>query len=354
MDTALLTWGGILICLLHSAMFSGLNLGVFGISRLRLEIEAAAGTPAAKRILALRQDNHFLLATVLCGNVAVNCLLTLLMDSVVAGVSAFLISTLGITLFGEIIPQAFFVRHALTVSSFLTPYLKLWQKLLYPVAKPIALLLDGLLGKEGIEYFRERDLRELIKRHMGSEHVDINHIEGLGALNFLAIDDIPVSDEGEALDESSVIRLPRDIDLPRIPAFEPKGEDPFVQRVRASGKRWIVFTDEKNEPLLVLDSNAFLRAVLEGQKTKINAYAYCHRPIVVRDPAMRLGEAITQLTVEAQIEEDDVIDRDLILVWGDEKRVISGADLLGRLLRGIVKRKPLAGDGAVPLPPRRV
>ena len=34
--------------------------------------------------------------------------------------------------------------------------------------------------------------------------------------------------------------------------------------------------------------------------------------------------------------EDDVIDNDLILVWGEEKRIITGADLLGRLLRGIV------------------
>ena len=319
-------------------MFSGLNLGVFGISRLRLEIEVAAGNLAAKKVLALRQDNHFLLATVLCGNVAVNCLLTLLMDSILAGLAAFLISTLGITLFGEIIPQAFFARHALAVSSLLAPYLKFWQMLLYPIAKPIGLFLDALLGKEGIQYFRERDLRELIKRHMGSGHVDIDHIEGLGALNFLAIDDIPVSDEGEALDEKSVIRLPKDVDLPRIPPFEPHGEDPFVRLVGASGKRWVVFTDEQDEPLLVLDSNGFLRAVLEGKKTEINAYNYCHRPIVVRDATTRLGEAITQLTVEAKAEEDDVIDRDFILVWGKIKRVITGADLLGRLLRGIVER----------------
>jgi metal transporter CNNM len=32
---------------------------------------------------------------------------------------------------------------------------------------------------------------------------------------------------------------------------------------------------------------------------------------------------------------DDVIEHDLILVWGEQKRVITGADLLGRLLRGI-------------------
>ncbi len=32
---------------------------------------------------------------------------------------------------------------------------------------------------------------------------------------------------------------------------------------------------------------------------------------------------------------DDVIDNDLILVWGAQKRIITGADLLGRLLRDI-------------------
>jgi len=34
---------------------------------------------------------------------------------------------------------------------------------------------------------------------------------------------------------------------------------------------------------------------------------------------------------------DDVIDDDLILVWTATKRVITGSDLLGRLLRDIAK-----------------
>ena len=38
---------------------------------------------------------------------------------------------------------------------------------------------------------------------------------------------------------------------------------------------------------------------------------------------------------------DDVIDLDLILVWGRQRRIITGADILGRLLRGI------AGPGSV-------
>jgi metal transporter CNNM len=38
--------------------------------------------------------------------------------------------------------------------------------------------------------------------------------------------------------------------------------------------------------------------------------------------------------------EDDVIDNDLILVWGEQKTHHNWCDLLGRLLRGIVMNDP--------------
>ena len=83
----LLIWIGIFICLSQSAMFSGLNLAFFSLTRLRLEIEAE-GSPMnrAKKVLAMRKDSNFLLTTILWGNVGVNVLLTLLSDSVMAGV----------------------------------------------------------------------------------------------------------------------------------------------------------------------------------------------------------------------------------------------------------------------------
>jgi hypothetical protein len=34
---------------------------------------------------------------------------------------------------------------------------------------------------------------------------------------------------------------------------------------------------------------------------------------------------------------DDVIDQDIILFWGSQKRIITGSDILGRLMRGIVQ-----------------
>ena len=50
----------------------------------------------------------------------------------------------------------------------------------------------------------------------------------------------------------------------------------------------------------------------------------------------KLGEVIGRMRVAPERPGDDVIDNDLILVWGAQKRIITGADLLGRLLRDIV------------------
>jgi metal transporter CNNM len=38
--------------------------------------------------------------------------------------------------------------------------------------------------------------------------------------------------------------------------------------------------------------------------------------------------------------DDDVIDHDLILVWGSQRRIITGSNLLGRLLRNIATVEP--------------
>ena len=152
-----LVWIGILFCITQSAMFSGLNLALLGISRLRLEVEASTGNANAVKILALRKDFNFLLSTILWGNVSINVLLTLLSNSVMAGVTAFLFSTILITFMGEIFPQAYFSRHAMRMGALLAPVLRFYQLLLYPVAKPSAAILNMWLGKEGVLYFRERD-----------------------------------------------------------------------------------------------------------------------------------------------------------------------------------------------------
>ena len=78
-------WLGIIFCLTQSAMFSGLNLAFFSLSRLQLEVEANRGDKRAAKMLTLRLDSNFLLATILWANVSINVLLTMLSDSAMAG-----------------------------------------------------------------------------------------------------------------------------------------------------------------------------------------------------------------------------------------------------------------------------
>ena len=163
-------WVGIVICLCHSAMFSGLNLAFFSLSRLRLEAEASTGNRSAAQILALRKDANFMLTTILWGNVGINVLLTLLSNSVMIGVAAFAFSTIMITFAGEILPQAYFSRNAMRMASLLSPVMRFYQYLLYPVAKPSAWMLDKLLGEEQIGYLKERQLKGFIEQHNSSDY----------------------------------------------------------------------------------------------------------------------------------------------------------------------------------------
>lgn len=330
-------WIGIALCISQSAMFSGLNLAFFSVTRLRLEVEASTGNLHAEKVLAMRKDSNFTLTTVLWGNVGVNVLLTLLSDSILTGVGAFFFSTFAITLLGEIVPQAYFSRHALRMASLFLPIFKFYQFILFPIAKPSAKMLDWWLGREGVHYFRERDLRELIRKHIEASDVDIDRIEGLGALNFLAIDDMLVSHEGELVDPQSVIQLPMERGVPVFPETGRSPSDPFLLKVQASGKKWVIITDESDEPQLVLDSDGFLRSALFDVRP-FHPYAFCHRPIIVKEPLVKLGNVIWRLKVRPETAEDDVIDQDVILVWSHEKRVITGSDILGRLMRGIVMR----------------
>lgn len=325
---------GIALCVIQSGIFAGLNLAIFSVSRLRLEIGVADGNRDAEKVLALRTDSNFTLATILWGNVAVNVCLTLLSESLLTGIGAFAFSTFAITVFGEIIPQAYFSRHALRMAARLTPLLNCYRVLLYPVAKPTAVLLNRWLGYEGVTLLREQEFRALITKHFETKGADVSRLEGTGALNFLDLDDIAVADEGEPVDPLSVIALPIINGRPMLPDFVRSPRDPFLRQLNASGKKWVIFVDAAGEPHLVLDTDHFVRDAL-FERPSFNPEAYWHRPIVVRDMRTRLGDVIGRMKVKPERPGDDVIDDDLILVWGPQKRIITGADLLGRLLRGI-------------------
>jgi len=346
----IIIWILIILCLIQSAIFSGMTIGVFGLGRLRLEIEAEADNKEAIKILQIRRDSNFLLTTLLWGNIAVNVLVAQLTSSVLTGASAFLFSTFVITSFGEIAPQAYFSRNALSLGAKLTPVVRFYQMLLYPVAKPTALILDWWLGREKLDLFKEQSMRIMLEKHIESGKSDIGTFEGIGALNFLSIDDVSISDEGSLLDQRSIISLPVENNRPVFPPFKREPTDPFLQKIEASGKKWVIITNPQGEPVMVLDADGFLRDAVY-KKGPFIPLSYCHFPVVVRSPKTRLEKVIRQFKVYPQYPEDDVIDQDLILYWGQEKRIVTGSDILGRLLRGIVVECDLTSGCELPVPP---
>lgn len=332
-----------MLCISQSAMLSGLNLALFTVSKLELQIEVAKGNRHAHRVLALRKNSNFLLVTILWGNVSVNVLLALLSGSVLTGIAAFLFSTVIITILGEIFPQAYFSRHALKLGSLFLPVLRFYQMLLFPVAKPTAAILDRCLGPEAISYFKERDIRQLIKLHMAACESDIEKVEGQGTLNFLALDDLPLAAEGEPVAPDSIVRLNFQDNRPLFPKIRSEVSDEFLTRVHLSKKRWIIIVDEQEKPRMVVDSDEFIRyALFDGER--FNPYRHCHRPIIARNGETTIGEIIPLLRVKPEHSQDDVVDYDVILLWSDIRRVITGSDILGRLLRGIVQN-PLMDEG---------
>jgi metal transporter CNNM len=325
---------GIIACLSQSALLSGLNLGIFAMSRLELEVQAKTGDRRARSVLSLRERESFALVTILWSNVAVNVLLALLSGSVLSGVVAFLFSTVVITVFAEIIPQSYFSRHALAAASALAPVLRVYQVVFYPVARPTAWIIDTWLGGDGIRFYPERDLRQLIRLHMMAAESDIARVEGQGALNFLAIDDVPVDEEGELVDEDSIIQIPFVEGHPVFPRIGPEADDDFLRKVDASGKSWIVLIDQDHEPKLLLRSDDLIREAL-FHPHRFNPARHCRPPILVRQGGRTLGELLPLLRVVPGSGASERAANTAVLLWGERPRILTAADIMERLLRGI-------------------
>lgn len=109
-----------LACL--SAVFSGLTLGLMTLDvvHLRILMDCASSNTGvtkpcrdaeyARRIYGVRKNGNLLLVTLLVSNVGVNAGFSILMGTWTSGMLGFLISTVVLTIFGEIVPQAVFSR----------------------------------------------------------------------------------------------------------------------------------------------------------------------------------------------------------------------------------------------------
>ena len=161
------------LLLVLAALFSGLNLGLMSLGPHELKRKAELGDKRAKKIYKVRKKGNLLLVTLLLGNVGVNAAIALCLDSVMSGIIAGIVSTLLITIVGEIVPQAIFSRFALNLGSRVVWLVRIFIIILYPVAGPIAWVLDKTFGEELPTIYSKKELVEIISEHTESEKSDI-------------------------------------------------------------------------------------------------------------------------------------------------------------------------------------
>jgi metal transporter CNNM len=173
---------GLLITL--SALCSGLNIALMSLGVADLRRKAKLGNVEAQKVLPLRRNSNLSLAAILLTNVAVISATSLVLDHAfgsgdhaINGLYAGIISTLLIVLFGEIFPQAIFSRQALNFTGHFAPLLRAMIAITFPIAKPIQLLLDKLLGNELLPLQTRQELGILIGEHLTNSESELDEDE---------------------------------------------------------------------------------------------------------------------------------------------------------------------------------
>ncbi|XP_010865302.1 metal transporter CNNM4 isoform X2 [Esox lucius] len=226
----------VLICclLILSGMFSGLNLGLMALDPMELRIVQNCGTEKEKRyaskIEPIRRKGNYLLCSLLLGNVLVNTTLTILLDDLIgSGMGAVVASTIGIVIFGEIVPQALCSRHGLAVGANTILVTKFFMLVTFPLSWPISKLLDCVLGQEiGTVYNREKlvEMLRVTEPYNDLVKEELNMIQGALELRTKTVEDVmtPITNSfmihSDAVLDFNTMSEIMESGYTRIPVFE--------------------------------------------------------------------------------------------------------------------------------------
>lgn len=184
---------------LAGGVFAGLTLGLMGQDEVYLKVIATSGDryerKYARKVLSLiGRGKHWVLVTLLLSNVITNETLPIVLDRCLGGGwPAVVTSTASIVIFGEIIPQSICVRYGLQVGAMFAPFVLFLMYIMYPIAYPISMLLDNILGEDHGTVYKKSGLKTLVTLHktMGVERLNQDEVTIISAV--LDLKEKPVS-----------------------------------------------------------------------------------------------------------------------------------------------------------------
>lgn len=166
----------VVLLTLLAGCVSGLTLSLFSIDETYLKTlaDSAEKNPVkahqAKRILQVVRTPHWLLVTLLVCNAGAVEAMPLLLDELLNPAAAVAISVVLVLIFGEVIPQAVFVRHALPIGSFFSYPLQFLMIVTAPISWVVGKLLDVLVGHRTAVLYRRHELAAflMLQQELGS------------------------------------------------------------------------------------------------------------------------------------------------------------------------------------------
>lgn len=156
------------------ALCSGLFLGLMTLDAFDLKIIVRSSLEPEEKMYAaalypIVKERHLLLVTLLILDALAYETLPIFLDKLMPSWMVLLLSTTLVLLFGEIIPSAICMGpQQLQLGYYMLPIFKVIRFILYPVAKPCAMLLDYIVhGPQGLDEHQEEynrgELSALVK-----------------------------------------------------------------------------------------------------------------------------------------------------------------------------------------------
>lgn len=369
-----------------SGLFSGLNLGLMSFTDDDLGVVIRGSDDLeeiahARAIQPVRRRGNLLLCTLLLGNTLVNAVIAVLLSDLTSGLVGTLVTTGLIVVFGEIIPQSLCSRHALAIGAAALPLVQVFIAICYPLAYPISLLLDWLLGREVSAVFSRHGLLALVRLQVESEvHAQESGLTPAdakvisGALTF---QDTTVADVMTPLEHVFSLPLSAKLDKTtivsvvqrghtRVPVYEGRADN-IVSLLFCKDMLGIGFERELSLSAVLESFGASARVRTISGHCKLNeALDYCkrervHMLIVVSgeaddDGGARGGggaRAIGIVTMEDFLEEilqEEIVDETDVYVHNQAastKAMVSAATFAGRL-SARSQTQPSEGEGDPP------
>ena len=169
--------GVLLILVVLSGFFSSAEIAMFSLAQHRLAALAEDGVAGAETAVALKEDPHRLLVTILVGNnlvnIAMSSVATWLFGLYLGGGQAVLAATLGVTavvlLFGESAPKSYAIENTESWVLTVARPLKLSEYALYPLVVTFDHLTRAINRVTGsgsaieTSYVTREEIREMIR-----------------------------------------------------------------------------------------------------------------------------------------------------------------------------------------------